>query len=634
MIELALNKLQKYYGATMVLEDITFEVQTSEKVGIVGCNGCGKTTLLKVIMGIEGYEKGMLSIRKGAGLGYLEQMPSYPENFKVIDVLNTAFEKVDDVYKELKKLEHELSDADETDSQKLLNKYSKMQTLYESLGGYEREEKLSKVCTGLKINGSFKERLFASLSGGEKTTVILGKILLQKPDILLLDEPTNHLDMEAMEWLEGYLKEYSGVVIMVSHDRYFLDNVATKIIEIEDMVSKSYDGNYTAYVNEKEKQIQLQFDAFEDQQKKIKAMEKTIAQLRDWAARGDNNKFIRRAVSMEKRLEKIQRIEKPALEKPKMDLNLSMGDRSGNDVIVIDGLYKSFGYNEILKDANLLVRYGERAALIGSNGCGKSTLLKILIGEDDEYIGKAQLGSSINVGYLPQQVAFNNEELTVLECFRENKSILEGKAREYLSKFMFYGESVFKKVKNLSGGERSRLKLALLTYEDINLLILDEPTNHFDIDSIETLEETLKDFEGTIFFVSHDRYFINNLSSRVVELKDGVLKSFDGNYEYYKSKKAQKLEEAKKEEKKEEKPARSIAIKVKGKADSSKKKANPWVIKNLEEKITELEGVLSGIDNEMAANASDYEKLNELYLRKSQAQQELDEAFSKWMEAQ
>lgn len=630
MIELALNKLQKYYGATMVLEDITFEVQTSERVGIVGCNGCGKTTLLKVIMGIEGYEKGMLSIRKGATIGYLEQIPSYPENFKAIDVLNTAFEKADDVYNELKKLEHELSGADEADAQKLLNKYSKMQTLFESLGGYEREEKLSKVCTGLEINDSFKERLFASLSGGEKTTVILGKILLQKPDILLLDEPTNHLDMEAMEWLESYLKEYSGVVIMVSHDRYFLDNVATKIIEIEDMVSKSYDGNYTAYVNEKEKQLQLQFDAFEDQQKKIKAMEKTIAQLRDWAARGDNNKFIRRAVSMEKRLEKIQRIEKPALEKPKMDLNLSMGDRSGNDVIVVDGLCKSFGENEILNDANLLVRYGERAALIGSNGCGKSTLLKILIGEDDEYIGKAKLGSSINAGYLPQQVAFNDEELTVLECFRENKSILEGKAREYLSKFMFYGESVFKKVKNLSGGERSRLKLALLTYQDINLLILDEPTNHFDIDSIETLEETLKDFEGTIFFVSHDRYFINNISSRVVELNDGTLKSFDGNYEYYKSKKAQKLEEAKTDDK----PAKNTAIKVREKVDTSKKKANPWVIKNLEEKIAELEGALSGIDAEMAVNASDYEKLNELYHKKSRTQQELDEAFSKWMEAQ
>lgn len=628
MIELALNKLQKYYGATMVLEDITFEVHTSEKVGIVGSNGCGKTTLLKVIMGIEGYEKGMLSIRKGAGLGYLEQLPCYPENFKVTDVLNTAFEKVDDVYKELKKLEMELSDADEANAQKLLNKYSKMQALYESIGGYEKEEKLSKVCTGLKINDSFKERLFSCLSGGEKTTVILGKILLQKPDILLLDEPSNHLDLEAIEWLEGYLKEYSGVVIMVSHDRYFLDNVVTKIIEIEDMVSKSYDGNYTAYVNEKERQLQLQFDAFEDQQKKIKAMEKAIAQLRDWAARGDNSKFIRRAVSMEKRLEKIQRIEKPVLEKPRMNLNLSMGDRSGNDVIVVDEVYKSFGDKEILKDASLLIRYGERVALIGSNGCGKSTLIKILIGEDSEYKGKTQLGSSTNVGYLPQQISFNNEELTVLECFRENKSILEGKAREYLSKFMFYGESVFKKVKNLSGGERSRLKLALLTYEDINLLILDEPTNHFDIDSIETLEETLRDFEGTIFFVSHDRYFINVLSGRVVELKDGILESFDGNYEYYKSKKAQKIEEA------EDKPAKITAGKFKEKSDTVKKKPNPCVISKLEEQIAELEGSLSMIDAEMAENASNYEKLNELCLKKSQAQEELDEVYGKWMEAQ
>lgn len=630
MIELALNKLQKYYGATMVLEDITCEVQTGEKVGIVGCNGCGKSTLLKIIMGIEGYESGMLSIRKGASLGYLEQMPDYPENYKVKDVLNTAFEKVDSVYKQLRKLESELSMAGEENSQRLLKKYSEVQVLYESLGGYEKEEKLSKVCTGLKITDGFRERMFSKLSGGEKTTVILGKILLQKPDILLLDEPSNHLDLEAMEWLENYLKEYNGVVIIVSHDRYFLDNVATKIIEIEDMVSKSYYGNYTAYVNEKEKQLQLQLDAFEDQQKKIKAMEKTIAQLRDWASRGDNNKFIRRAVSMEKRLEKMKKVDKPTLERPKMNLNLSLGDRSGNDVIVVDGLSKSFGDKEILLDAHLLVRYGERTALIGSNGSGKSTLIKILIGEDSDYSGKAQLGSSIKVGYLPQQVIFNDEEFTVLECFRENKSILEGKAREYLSKFMFYGESVFKKVKNLSGGERSRLKLALLTYEDINLLILDEPTNHFDIDSIEAMEETLKEFEGTIFFVSHDRYFINVLSKRVVELKNGVLDSYDGNYEYYKSKRVQNTEESKTEDKIIKKTIKNSAEKN----DTAKKKINPYAISRLEEQIAELEKTLSGIDAEMAINASNYEKLNELYLIKSQIQKELDEALDKWMEEQ
>lgn len=300
MIELALNKLQKYYGATVVLEDITFEVQTSEKVGIVGSNGCGKSTLLKIIMGIEDYETGMLSIKKGSTLGYLEQMPIYPDSFKVIDVLNAAFEKVDKLYEEIELLETKLSSVDESSMEKLLIKYSQLQALYESLGGYEKEEKLSKVCTGLKINDKFKEKLFSQLSGGEKTTIILGKILLQNPDILLLDEPSNHLDLDAMEWLEAYLKGYKGIVIIVSHDRYFLDNVVTKIIEIEDMTSKSYDGNYTAFVKEKERQLELQMDAFLDQQKKIKAMEKSIAQLRDWGMRGDNSKFFKRAASMQK----------------------------------------------------------------------------------------------------------------------------------------------------------------------------------------------------------------------------------------------------------------------------------------------------------------------------------------------
>lgn len=536
MIELALNKLQKYYGATKILEDITFEVQTSEKVGIVGSNGCGKSTLLKIIMGIESYEKGMLSIKKGATLGYLEQMPVYPYNFKVIDVLNAAFEEIDKLYKDLGLLEKQLSNVDENNMERLLNRYSHMQALYENLGGYEKEEKLSKVCTGLKIDDEFKKKLFSQLSGGEKTTIILGKILLQNPDILLLDEPSNHLDLDAMEWLETYLKQYKGVVIIVSHDRYFLDNIATKIIEIEDMISKSYNGNYTAYVNEKERQLQLQMDAFSDQQKKIKAMEKSIAQLRDWGIRGGNNKFFRRAASIQKLLDKVQKIDKPVLERDSINIKSNTAGRSGNDVVLVKDLCKRYGEKVLLNKAELLIKNGETVALIGANGSGKSTMIKILLGIENADYGTAALGSSIKLGYLPQNITFEHEEYTILECFREDILITEGKAREYLAKYMFFGESVFKKVSNLSGGERSRLKLAIMMYNEVNFLILDEPTNHLDIDSRQELEEFLKEFKGTLLFVSHDRYFINNIASRVVELWHGSLISYGGNYEYYKEK--------------------------------------------------------------------------------------------------
>ncbi|NLM36209.1 MAG: ABC-F family ATP-binding cassette domain-containing protein, partial [Clostridiales bacterium] len=500
MIELALNKLQKYYGANLILEDITFEVQSLEKVGIVGSNGCGKSTLLKIIKGIEGYDKGMLSIKKGSTIGYLEQIPSYPEGFKVVDVLNTAFERVDGIYKELQLLEKQLSEVEEADARKLLNRYAELQTAYEGLGGYEKEEKLSKVCMGLKINEEFKEKDFSQLSGGEKTTIILGKILLENPDILLLDEPSNHLDLDAMEWLEAYLKEYKGIVLIVSHDRYFLDNVVTKIIEIEDKVARSYMGNYTAYINEKERQLKLQLEAYQEQQKKIKAMEKTIAQLRDWGARGDNNKFFRRAASMEKLLNKMEKIEKPLMERDSININGNLGGRSGNDVVIIKGLYKAYGEKVLLDNADLLVRKGETVALIGVNGCGKSTLIKILLGMEKADGGTASLGASVKLGYLPQNIEFEDENKTILECFREDIVITEGKAREYLAKYMFYGESVFKKVGSISGGERSRLKLAMIMYNEVNFLLLDEPTNHLDIDSREELEDFLKEFTGTILY--------------------------------------------------------------------------------------------------------------------------------------
>jgi len=630
MIELALNKLQKYYGATKVLDDITFEIQTSEKVGIVGGNGCGKSTLLKIIIGSEGYENGNMSFKKGATLGYLEQMPFYPDDFKVVDVLNLAFENIDNVYNELEMLEKQLSNVDEANMERVLNKYSKVQVLYESLGGYEKEEKLSKVCTGLKINNIFKEKLFSELSGGEKTTIILGKILLQNPDILLLDEPSNHLDLDAMEWLEAYLKDYKGVVIIVSHDRYFLDNVVTKIVEIEDMVSKSYYGNYTAFVDEKERQLKLQMDTFLDQQKKIKEMEKSIAQLRDWGQRGDNGKFFRRAASMQKLLDKVKRIDKPVEERESININSATSNRSGDNVVVIKDLCKSYAQKILLNKAELLIRNKESVALLGANGCGKSTLIKILLGINEADYGIANLGSSIKLGYLPQNIVFEDDSKTILECFREDVVITEGKAREYLARYMFFGEQVFKKVGTLSGGERSRLKLAMLMYSEVNFLILDEPTNHLDIDSREELEDFLKEFKGTLLFVSHDRYFINNIASRVVELSEGSLISYGGNYEYYKEKSAQTKNstlviQSTTKEKIVKTQKEKTSITAKGNNNEFKKL-------KLEKQIEEFEEQLKNIEQEISKFSTDYEKLNSLYNEKLEIQKSLDILMEEYFE--
>ncbi|WP_392485968.1 ribosomal protection-like ABC-F family protein [Haloimpatiens sp. FM7315] len=629
MIELALNGMQKFYGASKILENITFDIQTSEKVGIIGRNGTGKSTILKIIAGIESNDGGSVILKKESTIGYLDQIPEYPKGYTVADVLNTAFKNQENIREELKELEGKMTDFSGKDLEIILKKYGELQQKFEHTGGYEIEEKLSKVCTGLNIGEKFKNNLFINLSGGEKTTVILGKILLQSPDILLLDEPSNHLDMEAVEWLEGFLKEYKGSALVVSHDRYFLDSVVTKIVEIEDMECETYNGNYSYYLKEKDRRMMLQFEAYEDQKKKINAMEKTIKQLRDWGSqRADNPKFIRRAESMEKRLAKIERVEKPVIDRKNMKIDFNKTGRSGNEVIKLKEVTKGFCEKTLLHKADLLVRYGERVAIIGKNGCGKSTLIKLLTKEYSEDGGSAEFGASVKLGYLPQNVDFPKEDITVLECFRHNKTISEGNARGFLAKFMFYGESVFKKVKNLSGGEKSRLKLSLILYEDTNVLILDEPTNHLDIDSRETLEEALSEFQGTILFVSHDRYFINVLCTRLVELRDKKLISYNGNYDYYKEKrKAEKCLEEKSEVK-----AKTISKKEKPKTKNvvNENKKREIEIKKLEDKISQLEDSATKLDNLMAENSSDYEKLNELFKEKSKIQKELEIVMEKW----
>ncbi|WP_175991457.1 ribosomal protection-like ABC-F family protein [Bacillus sp. Marseille-Q1617] len=634
MLELSMNGVKKYMDATLVLEDITFEVFTGEKVGIVGANGSGKSTILKLISGAEsmhyypgypqtssyGYDEGFVNVPKNAAVALLEQMPRFPRGLKVIDVLNLAFEEVNLIEKQMREIEEAMETLDGAGLEKALTKYSDLVGLYEMKGGYETEEKLGRVCTGLKFDESFLNRDFDYLSGGEKTTVMLGKLLIHAPDILLLDEPTNHLDMESIEWLENYLKSYKGIVLIVSHDRYFLDNVVTKIVEIEDMTSKTYKGNYSSYVRQKEENLRIQYEHFREQQKKIGNMEHQVKNLRDWALRADNNKFFRRAASIQKKIDKLDRVDKPVFEKKNMRIDFTASERSGNETVKAIGLSKRFLDKVIFKDAELMIHFGERVGLIGSNGSGKTTFLKMLFGEEQPNAGMVELGANVKPAYLPQKIVFSNEELTVLEAFREDISILEGKAREYLAKFMFYKGSVFKKVKHLSGGERIRLKLAMLLFRDINLLILDEPTNHLDIESIETLEEALEEFKGTIFFISHDRYFINKMSERVVAIEDHGFKSYTGNYDDYR----------------EEGEKIKIRQLIKEPVEKVKKPQRKGVDPKKEEekflsKVEALENEIVQLDEAMGHGELEHEELGELDRRKRKLNEELESIWETWM---
>lgn len=645
MFELSLVNVKKYMEATLVLKNINFQIYSGEKVGIVGVNGSGKTTVLKLIAGIlpmdycvgypgatsPGYDEGFINKPSGATCAYLEQIPQYENGIKVIDVLKMAFSEVYEIEEKMHKLEDEMKVLKGEELERSLKQYSRLVQSYEVKGGYNTEEKLAKICTGLKFTQNFLDKEFNLLSGGEKTTVILGKLLMDNPDILLLDEPTNHLDMDSIEWLERYLNNYDGIVIIVSHDRYFLDNVVSKIIEIEDMESKTYKGNYSSYVKQKEEKLLEQMHNYKEQQKEIKSMESTIKDLRDWAIRADNSKFFKRAASMEKRLERMKSNEdaqKPKIENKTMKLNFKNSERSGEETIKAKGLCKSYIDKVIFNEADLLINFKERVALVGPNGSGKTTFLKMLLGEEAPDKGTVELGDNVKVGYLPQVITFDNEEYTVIQAFRDDISILEGQAREYLSKFMFFGNSVFKKVKALSGGERIRLKLSMLLYEDINLLILDEPTNHLDIDSIETLEEALEEFKGTIFFISHDRYFINKIGERIIAIEDNKFKSYLGNYDYYKEiqdrvKLEKEINDLQKEKViKKEKKKKEI--------DEVKKRENE--IKKLEIKIKKLEKELEGIELTMSNLELNYEELNELFSKKEELSEELEKVMEEWIE--
>lgn len=644
MIEIAVQNLVKYYGATEVINGISLELKTEERIGIIGKNGCGKSTLFKIVSGIEGYDGGMLSLRKGIKVGYLDQIPQYPEEYQVMDVLNTAFEETRDLKEQMNLLESRMAEtgvtAEELDQ--MIATYASCQEKFEAQGGYQIEEKINRICTGLKFDEAFSNNYFEDLSGGEKTRVMLGKLLLEEHDVLLLDEPTNHLDVSSIEWLEEYLESYSGSVMVISHDRFFLDKVITKIIEIENKTCSLYHGNYSYYVEEKERRILQQLEAYEQQKKKIKSMEEAIRRFRDWGTRSDDPRFFKKAANMQRRIEKMDHIERPKNDK-KMKLSFEGVKRSGKDVITVRGLRKSFDNLKLFEDANMDICYQDRIALLGANGCGKTTLLQLIMNAYKEQDGEAlhgvkelnaeeghiKIGASVKIGYHDQNIMFKDEKMTIVECLRDELPMPEGQARQILSRFLFYGDDVYKRVENLSGGEKSRLKLCLLLHQDVNLLILDEPTNHLDMNSREVLEDALMSFKGTVLFVSHDRYFINKVAAKVMEVFNYDINVFDGDYSYYKEEKKKIIQPTIK--KIEQKTKSNNEKWRQGQKDMDKQnRMHENKIIALEKLIEELEEQIDKLDKGAKVNANNYERLTEIHNEKEELNKILEDKYNEW----
>ena len=522
MIDINLSKVNKSYGFDKVLNNIDLTIKKGEKVAIIGPNGSGKSTILKIVGRLENINSGDVSIRKGASIGLLSQNP-IDLDIKVKDYIYDTFNDLIKKKEQLEQFENNLT------SEKILNKYLKLQEEFMSLGGYEFETKISKVLAAFSITDEMLERNFNTLSGGEKTICSLIRLILISPDILLLDEPTNHLDIKRIEWLENYLKNYKGTIVVVSHDRYFLDKVANKIILLTRRGIEEYFGNYTYFVKENENRIMLEFKKYKDQQKIIEAMKKSIKRLQEYGklcSPSGGEIFFRRAASIKKRLEKLEKLEKPN-EKKEINIDFNSDSRSGKEVLKIKNLTLGFSDKKLFEEVNLDLFYKEKACIIGDNGTGKSTLIKeVLKGNDN-----IKLGSNIKLGYIPQEIVFDNPNLSILEEARKYFVGEEQNLRSALFKFLFVGENVHKKIKYLSGGEKIRLKLFCLVQDKYNFLILDEPTNHIDIDTREILEKSLIDFNGTILFISHDRYFINKIATNIIKICDKKLNKYIGNYD-------------------------------------------------------------------------------------------------------
>ncbi len=604
----SVNNVMKSFGGNIIFENISLEIKNGERVGLVGRNGSGKTTIFGLLTGKESLDAGAIHMKKGTRIGHVAQIPKFDEVMNVYDVLSSAFKVEKELEKEMHALEKNMAEEQEQSSlQKLMERYGIIQEKFAFLGGYEIEANIMKVANGLQVTDLFP-RVFTELSGGEQTKVSLAYMLLQKPDLLLLDEPTNHLDLFAVEWLEKFLKEYTGTVMVISHDRYFLDEVVTKIFDLEDGEIHVYHTNYSQFVEEKEERLLQEFQAYQEQQKKIKKMKEAIKRLREWAnqANPPNEGLHKRARNMERALERIEKLKRPILERKQMGLQFEGQERSGKDVVVMKEVSKGFAGRPLFEQANLHVRFQERAAIVGRNGTGKTTLLKLLLEEINPDVGEIRIGSSVKIGYLSQHT-YGNVKSNVLEAFREYVAVTEGEARHILAKFLFYGPAVFKKVTQLSGGEKMRLRLAQLMYQDINFLILDEPTNHLDIESREVLEEALEQYNGTILAVSHDRYFLNKLFEKTYWIDGCQLFEFAGNYAWARQKWEEKLEkQVIKQKRQGRKSVETVPVKEKEARN----------LEEIENELMHVEEDIYAIECEME-HVADVERLEKLYEEKT-----------------
>ena len=619
MVDIQVTNLTKFFViGENLLENLSFEIQEGECVAILGRNGCGKTTLFNILTGQMDYDSGEVYVNPNKKLGLISQIPKFPEGFTVEDVLRSAFRELLNLRKRMEALEGEMT-AGATDAQ--LREYDTLANRFQTGGGYDMDVEVDKICNGLGISSEQRGQEFASLSGGEKTRVNLARLLLEKTDILLLDEPTNHLDLRSVEWLEQYINAFKGTVLTISHDRYFIDQVADRVIEIADGHAEFYSGNYSFYMDEKQARFDLQMKQYEQEQAKLKQLGYTLERMKGW---GINNRTLyRRAMSIQHRMERIHRTEKPKKERT-MKASFGEKDFSGDIVFKMKGVSKSFGDRVLFSDINLSVEGGERIALLGDNGTGKTTFIKCLLGEEDCQ-GKIQFGPTVKFGYLPQIVHFDHPERSLYDTMLYEKNCTPQTARDRLGAFLFQGEDVFKQVGNLSGGEQSRLRLCMLMDEKINLLILDEPTNHLDIASREWVEAAIEEFEGVLLFVSHDRYFIEKFAERIWLLEDGTIRDFPCGYQKYRS--ILEHEAA-------AKPAPVVEAKPKKEKPKGGTKESEKLVRRLEREIEKQEAAIAELDAKIEAAAADYQELTRLLGEKETEENALMELMEQWEAAQ